>query len=96
MDLTSLNDDDTDERIEALCQRAKTPAGHPAAICIYPRFIVPARRALTAHRLNDTIHIATVTNFPHGDATSCVPLARPAKPLLPAPMKSMWSSPTVR
>ncbi|MFM9270048.1 deoxyribose-phosphate aldolase [Halomonas elongata] len=68
MDLTSLNDDDTDERIEALCQRAKTPAGHPAAICIYPRFIVPARRALTAHRLNDTIHIATVTNFPHGDA----------------------------
>ncbi|MDT8894304.1 deoxyribose-phosphate aldolase [Halomonas sp. I1] len=68
MDLTSLNDDDTDERIEALCQRAKTPAGHPAAICIYPRFIVPARRALTAHRLNDTIRIATVTNFPHGNA----------------------------
>ncbi|MDN3552204.1 deoxyribose-phosphate aldolase [Halomonas almeriensis] len=66
MDLTSLNDDDTDARIEALCQRAKTPVGNPAAVCVYPRFIVPARRALTAHRLNDTIKIATVTNFPEG------------------------------
>ena len=27
MDLTSLNDDDSDATIEALCQRAKTPAG---------------------------------------------------------------------
>ncbi|UYG06582.1 deoxyribose-phosphate aldolase [Halomonas sp. M4R1S46] len=67
MDLTSLNDDDTDATIEALCQRAKTPAGTPAAVCVYPNFIVPARRALTAHRLNDTVQIATVTNFPHGN-----------------------------
>ncbi|MFD2197303.1 deoxyribose-phosphate aldolase, partial [Halomonas beimenensis] len=66
MDLTSLNDDDTDASIEALCQRAKTPVGTPAAVCVYPRFIVPARRALTAHRLNGTVKIATVTNFPHG------------------------------
>ncbi|MBB3189971.1 deoxyribose-phosphate aldolase [Halomonas cerina] len=68
MDLTSLNDDDTDATIEALCQRAKTPAGTPAALCVYPRFIVTARRALTAHRLNDSIKIATVTNFPRGNA----------------------------
>ncbi|WP_280547345.1 MULTISPECIES: deoxyribose-phosphate aldolase [unclassified Halomonas] len=66
MDLTSLNDDDTDATIEALCQRAKTPMGAPAAICVYPQFIVPARRALTAHRLNDNVKIATVTNFPDG------------------------------
>jgi deoxyribose-phosphate aldolase len=66
MDLTSLNDDDTDSTIEALCQRARTSMGTPAAICVYPQFIVPARRALTAHRLNDSIKIATVTNFPDG------------------------------
>ncbi|MCK2183791.1 deoxyribose-phosphate aldolase [Halomonas getboli] len=67
LDLTSLNDDDTDATVEGLCQRAKTPMGTPAAICIYPQFIVPARRALTAHRLNDSVKIATVTNFPDGD-----------------------------
>ncbi|MCS2609584.1 deoxyribose-phosphate aldolase [Halomonas dongshanensis] len=66
MDLTSLNDDDTDAAIEALCQRAKTPFGTPAAVCVYPQFVVTARRALTAHNLNGTVKIATVTNFPGG------------------------------
>ncbi|MCG6656861.1 deoxyribose-phosphate aldolase [Halomonas campisalis] len=66
MDLTSLNDDDTDAAIEALCQRAQTPVGTPAAVCVYPAFVVAARRALTAYRLNDIVKIATVTNFPHG------------------------------
>ncbi|ALM53213.1 deoxyribose-phosphate aldolase [Halomonas huangheensis] len=67
MDLTSLNDNDTDAVIEALCQRAKTPAGSPAAICIYPQFVVTAHRALVAHQLNGKIKIATVTNFPAGN-----------------------------
>ncbi|MFG6159494.1 deoxyribose-phosphate aldolase [Halomonas sp. 1390] len=66
MDLTSLNDDDTDATIEALCQRAKTPAGTPAAICVYPDFVVTAQRALKAHGLQGTVKVATVTNFPHG------------------------------
>lgn len=39
MDLTTLNDDDTDEKVIALCHQAKTPVGNTAAICIYPRFI---------------------------------------------------------
>ena len=39
MDLTTLNDDDTDEKVIALCRQAKTPVGNTAAICIYPRFI---------------------------------------------------------
>ena len=34
LDLTSLNDDDTDERIAALCDRAVTQAGSVAAVCI--------------------------------------------------------------
>lgn len=67
MDLTSLNDTDTDSSIESLCQQVKTPFGTPAAVCVYPQFIVTAQRALTAHTLNDQVKIATVTNFPHGD-----------------------------
>ncbi|MEQ6888848.1 deoxyribose-phosphate aldolase [Halomonas sp. CS7] len=66
MDLTSLNDDDTDATIEALCQRARTPAGTPAAICVYPDFVVTAQRALKAHGLQGIVKVATVTNFPHG------------------------------
>ncbi len=66
MDLTSLNDDDSDATIEALCQQAKTPAGTPAAVCIYPGFVVTARRALMAHGLEGIVRVATVTNFPHG------------------------------
>ncbi|MCB8887779.1 deoxyribose-phosphate aldolase [Vreelandella malpeensis] len=66
MDVTSLNDDDTDARIESLCQMVKTPVGTPAAVCVYPQFIVTAARALTAHNLRDQVKIASVTNFPAG------------------------------
>ncbi|WP_252106553.1 MULTISPECIES: deoxyribose-phosphate aldolase [unclassified Halomonas] len=66
MDVTSLNDDDTDARIESLCQMVKTPVGTPAAVCVYPQFIVTAARALTAHNLKDQVKIASVTNFPAG------------------------------
>ncbi|WP_129139080.1 deoxyribose-phosphate aldolase [Modicisalibacter coralii] len=66
MDLTSLNDDDDDTRIDALCRQADTPAGAPAAVCIYPRFIAVARRSLEAAGLAGRVGIATVTNFPDG------------------------------
>lgn len=65
MDLTSLNDTDTDAVIENLCSQAKTPEGHPAAVCVYPAFIGTARKALAALGLDD-VRVATVTNFPHG------------------------------
>ena len=67
LDLTSLNDDDTDARIIDLCQRAMTPVGPVAAVCVYPRFVALARRTL-----NDlggqTVAVATVVNFPAGNA----------------------------
>ena len=66
MDLTTLMDDDTDQRIIELCQKAATPAGNTAAVCIYPRFIPVARKTLAAQGTSD-IKIATVTNFPHGN-----------------------------
>ncbi|OOH89679.1 deoxyribose-phosphate aldolase [Pasteurellaceae bacterium 15-036681] len=66
MDLTTLNDNDTDEKVISLCQQAKTEFGSPAAICIYPRFIPIARKTLKQLGL-EKIKIATVTNFPHGN-----------------------------
>ncbi|QHP79062.1 deoxyribose-phosphate aldolase [Pectobacterium odoriferum] len=66
MDLTSLNGDDTDEKVTALCRQANSPAGKTAAICIYPRFIPLAKKILREQGTPD-ICIATVTNFPHGN-----------------------------
>ena len=65
IDLTSLNDSDTDASIEALAASADTPVGTPAALCVYPRFIATARSALAARGLS--LPIATVTNFPSGE-----------------------------
>lgn len=66
MDLTSLNDSDTDASIATLCRKTKTPFGSPAAICIYPAFIETAERALREAGMRDRVRIATVTNFPDG------------------------------
>lgn len=74
MDLTTLNDDDTDEKVIALCRQAKSPAGNTAAICIYPRFIPVARKALREQGTPE-IRIATVTNFPHGNDDLAIALA---------------------
>ena len=62
IDLTSLNADDTDEKITALCKQAQTPLGNVAAVCVYPKFI-PLAKALLAHT---KIKLATVVNFPEG------------------------------
>jgi deoxyribose-phosphate aldolase len=63
IDLTSLNEDDTDETVIALCDRAVTPLGHVAAVCIMPAFV-----ALAHERLEGTgVRVATVANFPDGD-----------------------------
>ena len=74
MDLTTLNDDDTNEKVIALCHQAKTPVGNTAAVCIYPRFIPIARKTLNEQGTPD-IRIATVTNFPHGNDDIAIALA---------------------
>lgn len=70
LDLTSLNLDDTTERIDALCDRALSPAPgitiHPAAVCIYPRFVAQAR----ARVAGSGIAVAAVANFPSGTASA--------------------------
>ncbi|MDP8080319.1 deoxyribose-phosphate aldolase [Phocoenobacter skyensis] len=65
MDLTTLNDNDTDAKVITLCNQAKTDFGSPAAVCIYPRFIPVAHKTLKALGLD--VKVATVTNFPHGN-----------------------------
>ena len=62
LDLTSLNDDDTPDAITRLCERALTPAGPVAAVCVWPRFVAQARAAL------DGVRVATVVNFPAGES----------------------------
>ena len=65
LDLTSLNDDDTPDTIAALCNRAVTPVGSVAAVCVYPRFVAQAKRLLAG----GGVRIATVANFPAASAS---------------------------
>lgn len=74
MDLTTLSDDDTDQKVIELCADAHTAAGDTAAVCIYPRFIPIARKTLAAQN-TPQIKIATVTNFPHGNDDLDIALA---------------------
>ena len=63
LDLTSLNDGDTETDIATLCERAQSPHGPVAAVCVWPRFAALARAQLPAH-----IAVAAVANFPDGSA----------------------------
>ncbi|RBW43180.1 deoxyribose-phosphate aldolase [Psychromonas sp. B3M02] len=74
MDLTTLNDDDTDQKVIDLCKQAHSAAGNTAAVCIYPRFIPIARKTLQAQGTAD-VKIATVTNFPHGNDDLAIAVA---------------------
>ena len=68
IDLTSLNPTDSEASVTALTAQASTPAGRVAAVCVWPRFIEVARRALQG----TGVPIAAVANFPSGanDATA--------------------------
>ncbi len=66
IDLTTLNDNDTNETVIELCKKAKTGFGSVPAICIFRQFIPAAKQYFAENKLN--VKIATVTNFPHGGA----------------------------
>jgi deoxyribose-phosphate aldolase len=63
LDLTSLNDADTEADVARLCQRAQGPHGPVAAVCVWPRLAAFARAHLPAN-----IAVAAVANFPDGSA----------------------------
>ena len=62
VDLTNLDDDASADDVVALCARASGTHGSVAAVCIWPRFVTVARRALA----DTPVRIATVANFPSG------------------------------
>ena len=62
LDLTDLSDTCSAEAVRRLCQRAVTPHGAVAAICIWPRFVSEAKARLAA----SGVRVATVINFPKG------------------------------
>src|SRR4029078_4359770 len=61
LDLTSLNDDDTDAVVDALCERASRRHVPVAALCVWPRFARLAR-----DRVAPAVKVAAVANFPEG------------------------------
>jgi deoxyribose-phosphate aldolase len=64
LDLTSLNDTDSEAGIYQLCRRSLGPFGSVAAVCVWPRFIPLCRKWLDG----SGVRIAAVANFPHGRA----------------------------
>lgn len=72
LDLTSLNDNDSEQDIRQLCEQAsfidsQDEPHQVAALCIYPRFIPFARAVLDELGFHQ-VRLATVSNFPHGRA----------------------------
>ena len=67
LDLTTLNDNDTNETVSALCQKATNKYGNTASVCIYPQFILHAKNILP-----QDFKIATVINFPKGIANNTI------------------------
>ncbi len=85
LDLTYLEDDGTEQRVRALCARARQPVSpdlaravggaaaiHVAAVCVHHRFLPVARRALAG----SGIPVAVVSaGFPRGDGPLAARLA---------------------
>jgi len=64
IDLTSLEREDTPEKIAALCRAAVTPKGPVAAVCVYPGFVRQVRETLEGTE----VKVATVIDFPEGNS----------------------------
>jgi deoxyribose-phosphate aldolase len=62
LDLTSLNESDTEVTIAHLCSRAVTAFGRVAAVCVWPPFVPFCKGQLAG----TGVRVATVANFPHG------------------------------
>jgi deoxyribose-phosphate aldolase len=71
LDLTNLDEACTLADIDQLCQRAQTPYGNTAAICIWKEFVEHAKSRL----LGTGVRIATVVNFPAGSTDTDAVLA---------------------
>jgi deoxyribose-phosphate aldolase len=66
LDLTDLAEDANEAGLRSLCERATGGPVPVAAICIWPRLVAKAREILG----DGPVSIATVVNFPQGNATT--------------------------
>ena len=64
LDLTDLSPGYSEAAVDELCRKAVAAPGPVAAICIWPQHVSRARAALE----EGSVRIATVANFPSGDA----------------------------
>lgn len=62
LDLTTLNESDSEASVRSLLSYAHTELGSVAAVCIYPQFV-----ALAQSVLQHSCLVATVVNFPEGN-----------------------------
>jgi deoxyribose-phosphate aldolase len=62
LDLTDLSDSCSDQAVSDLCEKAKTPLGPVAAVCVWPQLVSVARDRLQG----SPVRVATVINFPKG------------------------------
>lgn len=62
LDLTSLGEDDSPQRIAAVCAAALAAPILPAAVCFYPEHLASAAALLAG----SGVRLATVVNFPDG------------------------------
>lgn len=76
IDLTSLNSDDTEEKISNMVELVNKfddefeILPHPAAICVYPSFVSTVKDSL-----EEDVDIATVIGFPHSNTFAEVKIA---------------------
>jgi deoxyribose-phosphate aldolase len=64
LDLTSLKGAQTSFEIAAFFEKAQSPLGHVAAVCIHPSYV----RQAVSQFANTSIAVASVANFPEGNA----------------------------
>jgi deoxyribose-phosphate aldolase len=62
LDLTNLEDGCREDHVEQLIQKALTPHGPVAAVCVWPQFVTQAKSRLKGK----SVKVATVINFPKG------------------------------
>jgi deoxyribose-phosphate aldolase len=74
LDLTELGDQATSDDVDRLLARADTDLGVVAAVCVWPRFVGAAASQLQG----SGVRVATVVNFPGGDASIGTVLAATA------------------
>jgi deoxyribose-phosphate aldolase len=66
LDLTSLGEADTGAQVATLVARSRGPAGAPAALCVWPRFVSQVATGLRALHGDAAPNVAAVANFPGG------------------------------